>query len=78
MLGLVAQLFVHQPTMAAAAPGRQAQDIVTMAMWQMMSSMVQQQQHMACHGVGSGTPRTGFPQPAGTPIGNQTIGLEDS
>ena len=57
--------------MTAVAPGQQAQDTVTMAtaMWQMMSSMFQQQQHGAFQGMSSGTAWTAFPQAVGTPVG---------
>ena len=53
--------FVHQPAATAGAPGQQAQDAVTMAkaMRKMMSSVLQQQQHMAFPGYGHGTPRMG-------------------
>ena len=75
MLGSGPQAFVYQPATVAAAPGQQAQDAVTMAtaMWQVITSMVQQQQRMAFHGMGPGMPRTGFQQATGTPVGNSRL-----
>ena len=63
--------FVQQPTATAGAPSQQARDAVTMssAMWKMMNTVLQQQQHMVYPGYRPGTPRTPLHQNAGTPIG---------
>ena len=64
------QPFVQQPAASASAPGQQAQDAVMMAsaMWQMILSMVQQQQRMGSVPGGPGTPRMGCPPAAVTPV----------
>ena len=64
------QPFVQQPAESASARGQQAQDAVMMAsaMWQMMSSMAQQQQRMGSVPRGPGTPRMGCPAAAVTPV----------
>ena len=61
--------FVQQPTATAGAPSQQARDAVTMssAMWKMMNTVLQQQQHMVYPGYRPGTPRTPLHQNAGTP-----------
>ena len=64
------QPLFQQPAASALTPGQQAQDAVMMAsaMWQMMSSMVQQQQRIGSVPGGPGTPRMGCPPAAVTPV----------
>ena len=63
--------FVQQPSATADAQGQQAQDAVTinLAMWRIMSTMLQQQQHVTFPGYGPGTLRTPLQQNAGTSLG---------